>query len=247
MDYRTAIVFTPFVLFTLACFSEVPGERAQSGCPIDEVCSPETPSGLIFSGEAFYDEVGVLRLGPVVVGGSMDVGYRPTDGWLSDANVLSSDSAVMTAEGYSDQTDVTTVGNAHIAGVSEGEATVRVVDAKGQLFDRLPMGIYTIDHVDVHNLLEPEVDVLITGCEAMLGIHLMVKDGALDIRAFDKGMWVTANGESVESEGGAWDCFGFVPGEDAVTLEVNAGGEVFSFDYTVRPLGEYEACPERTD
>lgn len=247
MNYRAAITLSPFILFTLACFSEVPGDRAQAGCPAEEVCSPETPSGLFFSGEAFYDEVGLIRLGPVLAGGSFDLGYRPMEGWMGDADVVSSDGAVMTAEGLRDRPDLLSVGGVRVRGVSEGEAMVRVVDAKGRLYDRLPMSIYAMDHVDVHNLLEPDVDVLITGCEAMMGIHLMVKDGALDIRAFDKGMWVTANGEAVASEGGTWDCFRFVPGEDAVELEVNAGGESFSFGYKVRPLGEYETCPERTD
>ena len=74
-------LFTPFVLFSVGCYEEVEGERAAdiaaggTGCPEGEVCSDDTPLGLTFVGQGFYDDGGTVRLGPVLVGGTFDVSF----------------------------------------------------------------------------------------------------------------------------------------------------------------------------
>ncbi len=245
MYKRIALAMSPFVVFTLACYAEVPGDRAVNGCPEGEVCSNATPGGLVFSGEAFYDEGGQLRLGPLLVGGTFDVGFRAPTATIDHFRVQTSDRDVLTASAYENPLEVDLAGSARVEGKGAGEASVRVTDAKGQLYDRLPMDVYAIDHVNVQNLVEPDVDILIQGCEAMLGVHLMVKDGDLALRAFDSSVAVTANGDALEAEGNTWDCFVFTPTTGMVDLDVYAGGEHFAFKYKVRPLGPDEACPER--
>src|SRR5690349_9941492 len=70
------------LLVVPACFG---GERASTGqCPAGEVCSPETPNGLHFIGQALIDDVLVSGPAATAIGGTQDVAlqYDRGDGIL---------------------------------------------------------------------------------------------------------------------------------------------------------------------
>jgi len=252
MRKLTPLAFAPFILFTLACYTEVDGERAADiaaggdGCPEGEVCTDDTPDGLRFFGQGFYDEGGIMRLGPVLKGGTFELGFNAVSGRLGPVDVASDDSSILRAE-VAPRTDGFAVdGNAIVHGMADGRATVRVIDDDGLLYDRMPIDVFEIDAVDVVNVGDPGRVELIAGCDEMLGIHLLANDGGTTLRAFDSSVRVTADGQSLSPETWAWDCFRTViaPDMSAVNIRVFAGGETFVTELSVRPLDDDEICPE---
>ena len=241
-------MFIPFAVFSLGCLTEVNGERATSGCPEGEVCNPQTPNGLSFTGQMFYDEGGVERLGPLLVGGTFDVSFRSLDGELGVYEVDSDDPSVMTVrKGEGAQVlELDVYEGAEVRGVSEGIANLRVVDGRNRLYDRLAMQVYEIDDVELHNVSEPTRPELIAGCDEMLGVHLLVEDSGTPLRAFDSSVTVRVNDEALVAENGAWDCFVYRPPEEEreVTVVVKAGNRSFEIVYDVRERYPDEACPE---
>ncbi|MCZ7687367.1 MAG: hypothetical protein M5U28_54965 [Sandaracinaceae bacterium] len=161
------VVATSFLsIFSLACLAEVDGERAATGeCPAGETCSSATPEGLEFVGRALFDEP-TLRLGPVLVGGSFELGLRTQDGAPLPAFAASSSTngvRVTVGDGVFGPT--TEDGEPYylvdsylvLRATSAGVAQIRVTDpATGELYDRLSIEAVELDSVNVVVAQDPD-------------------------------------------------------------------------------------------
>ncbi len=255
---RFSAAVTVLAGLSLACMSEVDGERATTGeCPAGEVCSDATPGGLTFVGNAFYDDA-VLRLGPVLVGGTFDVGLRTADGQplppfdyrVEDGSVLS----VELGEGVFGPTNdegapfYPVESHVTLTGTGSGETYLRIVDAAtGELYDRLLIEAYRVEDVRVVNVGEPERDHLLAGCSQMVGVRLLANDGTDELRAFDQSVRIRVDDGTVSDEPRFWDCFMYdVPeGRAEITFYVDAVGQTFERTMAVHTLEDegLAACP----
>lgn len=145
---RFVLSVSVLAALSLACMQEVDGERATTGeCPPGEVCSDATPAGLTFVGHAFYDET-ALRLGPVLVNGTFEVGLRGRDGEplppiafeIEDGAVLSAERGTGVFGPTNEAGDPFYVVDSHLTltGTGSGASYLRVTDpSTGELFDRI--------------------------------------------------------------------------------------------------------------
>lgn len=258
---RATLVASTLLLagLCLACLSEVDGERAETGeCPDGEECSDATPDGLVFVGTPLFDDSDQLRLGPVLVGGTFQLGLRTRDGQplppfehaVGDASVL----GAALGEGVfgpvrDDGTPLYPV-DAHLTltGRAEGTSLVRVVEpGSGALYDRLELEVFELDDVAIRLARDPGREALAAGCEEMLAARLVVRDGATELRAFDQGLVMRADGQPMGDEPLFWDCFTHeVPADDdEVVIEADVAGRTFSHTFPVRSLEELglSECP----
>jgi hypothetical protein len=223
---------------TIACVGEVSGERAASGrCPDGEVCSELTPNGLIFVGQAFYDEASALRLGPVVADGVFDLGFRLPEGGLPGRYAIEIEGDSLDVDRRAGELVPDLEDRVRLRGVRPGEAKVRIVDPEtGELYDRLTFETYEVVDVWIGPAHDPDREVLAPG-EEMMGVHLIASDGTNEVRGFDQEMTLLANGSDAPPEdGGTWDCFSYqVPeGATEVEFELSAAGRTFHHVMPVR-------------
>jgi len=230
----------------LACTVE--GERAATGeCTEGEVCSKVTPDGLNFLGTSFYDESG-LRLGPLLVEGSLDVGLQNPGGALPDFEIQAESGGAFSADlgqGVFGPTDsegrplLAVDAFVTLQGLREGETYLRITDpATGELMDRLNIQTYEITDVAVTNAGDPDRDHLLAGCDQMIGVHLLANDGEVEVRAFDQDVEIrTADGMTFD-EPQFWDCVNYEVPEDAeeVLFYVDAVGKTYERTLPVRTL-----------
>lgn len=234
----TAALATLGLAFGLACTGYAEGERASFGeCPRGEVCNDDTPGGLIFWGMNFWDEPG-NRLGPVIVGGRFELAFTTADADLDAWHVETT--------GVLEATPIE--GRPHavlVHGRQSGDGMVRVVDDRGQLYDRLPLEAVEVDDVEIGNVTDPDRDVLYGGCEEMIGVRLVASAGGQRLRAFDALVRVEAEG-GVRPDVGIWDCFRYdVPiAGGSVTFEITSGGRTFQRTVDVVPIDDPANCPE---
>jgi hypothetical protein len=245
------------LVVVLACVASVDGERSSSGtCPEGEVCSAATPMGLTFVGTAFYDDQErAIRLGPILAGGRFSLGMRTADGApLPNFEALASDPEVLVSElaegAFLDGEATYQPVQAHVTlhGLTAGHTRLRVVDpVTGELYDRLTLDVYELDRIDLVNLSDPNREHLLAGCEEMIGVRLVAKDGPTRFRAIDQDLTLHVDGEPMERERGLWDCFLHTPKEDQeeTTVEIRTAGRTFHHTLAVRPLEDegLETCP----
>lgn len=251
-------VAASLTLGLIACLAEVDGERAETGsCPEGEVCSAATPEGLRFIGHAFWDDE-TIRLGPVLVGGTFDLGIRTVDGSpLPEFDVEVEDPGVFAAEpggafaldGFDWDPDRRPHAALTLYGRGEGSTRVRIVDREtGELLDRLRVEAYEIGDVSVTNMNDPGRDYLIAGCEELLAVRLLVKGTDQQVRGFDQSVKLRADGV-VRQEPDIWDCFAYTAPNDRteITVEVETAGKTFTRILEVRTMLELglRTCPER--
>jgi hypothetical protein len=97
---------------------------------------------------------------------------------------------------------------------------------------------------------DPRREHLLAGCEEMIGVRLVAKEGRTRFRAIDQELSLVVDGEPMERERGMWDCFLYTPDEDQgeAVIEVGAVKKTFVHVLPVRTLEEValEACPART-
>jgi hypothetical protein len=242
-----------------ACMSRLQGERAKSGeCPVGETCSEATLSGLHFVGNAFWDETQLLRLGPVLVGGTFDIGIQTVDGEpLPDFALQAEDPSVFQVERgqgvfgptFEGEALYPVDGHLRLTGKGAGTTMIRVVDrTTGELFDRIAIEAYEIEDIAITNMDDPDRQYVLAGCEELLAVRLLAKGGGDELRAFDQSVQLRAEG-TVRAETNFWDCFAYRAPEGRVEVEVEvvAGGKTFTKALEVRTLAEVElkTCPER--
>jgi len=239
------------VLFALglsACLlAEVDGDVAATGeGPAGERCSPDAPDGLTFVGAYLFDSQSTLRLGPVIVGGRFDLGFRVPDGPpASDAVARVSDPWLVRAApgtgtfGPVDEDTAQPIyvvdGHATLHGLAPGRVHVRMVDPDtGELYDRLELEVLAIDGIRLLNVGDPEREVLHAGESELLGIRLIARNGTEELRAIDQSLEFHAEG-NVQPELMYWDCFRYeVPTDrDSITFEIVAGGQRFERTMTI--------------
>lgn len=224
--------------FTLACVGSVEGERASLGaCPRGEVCSAETPEGLVFRGQMLWDE-GADRLGPILVGGDFTLSFWSPSGGLGDYDVSTDSDAIVVGPHENNE--------AQLKGAEEGTATVRVTDARtGELYDRVAIDAVRVADISLSNMSDESRYELYAGCEEMLGVRLLGTDGASEFRAFDDGITITASTGDVTPDVWVWDCFRYQVPEGATSIEfhIDAGEESFSKRVEVVAV-DPSACPE---
>jgi hypothetical protein len=242
----------------VACMARVDGERASTGeCPAGEVCSQATEQGLHFIGHAFFDDSDTLLLGPVMVGGTFELGIKTADGGpLPEFAFEAEDGTVFDVELGNGQFGPTVANkplyrvDSHLAltGLSEGRTNIRITDADtGELFDRIAIDAYEISDIELSNMNDPGREYVIGGCDELLAVRLVATNGTREIRGFDQSLSLRAEG-SVSAEPQFWDCFRYaVPeGKAEVEIEVEAASRVFTKTVEVRTLADVElsACPE---
>lgn len=257
---RLAGAISILAFFSLACLGEVEGERASTGeCPAGETCSDATPEGLDFVGRAFFDEP-ILRLGPVIVGGTFELGLRTRDGAPLPDFAATGDGIFRIASGDEVFGPTTEDGAAYyvvdahleLRAVRAGVAQVRITDpSTGALLDRLEIEAVNLEEVDVVVAREPERPHLYAGCDEMIGVHLTADNGTTSVRGFDEGMRVRADGVELEEEPFFWDCVVYSVPADAseVAIDVEVAGRSFRHTMQVASLADdgLTECPAAAD
>ncbi len=250
---RVALFIAPLASLCLACFASVDGDRAATGaCPEGETCSDAAPEGLRFVGRALFDEE-VVRLGPILVGGTFELGLATPDGSPLPAFELELDEprALEGSRGtgtFAGDDWMPVDAYVRLVGRAPGTPTVRLVDpSTGALLDRMPIDVVAFDRVELVNVTAPDRDHLLAGCEQMIGVRLYGDDQGTPVRGFDEDMSVRAGTQSLAPEVRLWDCFTYTPGADAgeATFTVHAGGRDHVRAMPVRTLREegLTSCP----
>ena len=218
------------VLFAIcaACtYSE--GERAETGaCPEGETCSDATPSGLAFYGARPGEDDGAADwIRAVAMGGTQRLSIAAADGAaLGVVDVQSSAPWFLTIAPDAEPA-VGEVG-VELSGLAEGDAYVRVLDANGDLYDRVSMRVARVATVDA--TVNGAGDAVV-GARNSAVFRLVSAQGD---RLVDEGM--TIESEDVDVERISWDCIDFTapsePGE--VTFRLAAGHRNWAITVPVR-------------
>jgi hypothetical protein len=221
------------LLLCLASNSTEGGDRANGGCPEDEVCSPDTPNGLYFASPAVGDsDLGQLdEPGVIATGGTRTVKVFRDD----DADDAFSGFAV-TVPSADYHAEV--AGAGFVArGDAAGDALYRLVDpANDELYDRItlrfadvddalvvPVGIDVVGDRELHEATPP-IAVAFHTARARNRFAVALVDAA-DNRLADEGMTLGLP-EGFQVDGDQWDrveVVGDVPAGQYV-LSVTAGG-----------------------
>ena len=248
------VLYACAILTVLACgggMVEVEGERSMnsdpdganpfgsaSGCP-EASCSDTTPQGLTFVGAGFWDDTSP-HLGPIIAGGTFDLGLRRTEGGALPAfTVETSDPSVLTAAvgvgAYQQSGGLSTPVTDHVVLTAHqpGRSHVRVLDSQGALMDRILLNVETIERVEVLNVNDPGRDHLEAGTEELIGVRLIV--GGAQRRAIDQEVSLSVEGV-VQPENMYWDCFTYqVPlDRDEVTFTARSGDVVEHVTFPIR-------------
>lgn len=224
----------------IACAGESPGERQASGqCPQGEICSAATPDGLVFVGEALFDDAG-SHLGPIAKGGRFDLGVHSADGTPLPAMEfrIENPGVVTSTDGTGEFND----GNSTIEvddylslrGLAPGTTYVRVVDpTNGELYDRLAITVTEIGEIRLTNAHDPG-QPFHPGQENAVGVEIVGADGTEE-RAFDLDMKVVSTQADLGVDPGMWDCFLFTPPADVP--------DTMGFDVTVGDFEHHGTMP----
>lgn len=260
------LAVTPVAALSLACLVPVDGDRATTGdCPMGETCSQATPSGLTFVGRALFDQGETPRLGPIVEGGTLEVGLLgliPIDREVPIAHEARVDEpgvlSVVAGTGEFGPLDeegrslYPVESHVVVTGLAVGGGHLRMVDpATGELYDRTPVDVVGIDDVTVVSATDLDRSHLYAGCDEMVGVRLLSGQDAIEVRAIDDSMTVRVAGVLVEPEPAFWDCVVVTvpetPGD--LAFEIHAGGRDFVRTMEVRSLDDdgLSACPARAD
>lgn len=262
---RRVLSYLPVLALSLACLAPVDGERAATGdCPAGERCSAATPEGLVFVGQTLFDGAGLPRLGPIVAGGSLEVGLeRPGDAALPAFAAETTNAAVILPLRGDDffgpptesgEPSFAVEAHLNLVAATPGEAFLRIVDpTTGELFDRTSFVVVDVDDVRLRNVSEPERDHLLAGCTQMVGVELLGNQDGIEVRAIDDGMRVWADGVELEREPSLWDCVAVTPAEVSppapMRFVVDVGPRRYERTLAVRTLASegLTACPARAD
>ncbi|MBX2800626.1 MAG: hypothetical protein KTR31_23300 [Myxococcales bacterium] len=248
-------VFTTVVLLSLACVGQVAGDRAASGdCPEGEVCSEEAVQGLIFVGQAFFEDQEALALGPIALGSQFNLGFYDIGGGQLPEFAVDGGTNLHAEVEEGPMPDTHgSIGKsvdtwATLSGLQSGTSTVRVVDAGGLLLDRLDIEVVEIERVEMEIIARTPRDVLISDCDELIAVRIYGTDeSGSEVRLFGQDLGLKADGRSLDREVGMWDCFEWAadaPSEQ-VEVEFNVGRITRSRSFDVVTLEDLDLddCP----
>jgi hypothetical protein len=202
------------LLLCLASNSTEGGDRANGGCPEDEVCSPDTPDGLYFASPAVGDsDLGQLdEPGAIAASGTRTIeAFRDDDATqpFSGFQAVVSNDAVLAVEGTDGSQTV-------VRGVAAGDAYLRLVDAaSGELYDRVslrvapvasvaivPLGLDVVGDKQLHEATSPPPVVFHTvRAHGRFAVALFAEDGE---RLVDESMTLDTPA-GFQRDGDQWD------------------------------------------
>jgi hypothetical protein len=224
--------FAPLLLaFAALAGCGIEGDRADGGCPDDEVCSDATPRGLRFFGTsvtgAFF---GAFGIAPVAVGGTQDVRADPEGGYSLPIFDAVSSTGAFTVENISGS--VVT-----IAGQTAGASYLRLLDETdgGTLLDRIELEsavvtravIAPVSAVALYSAPERRNAVFAPG-EHKIAIHLLDADDRIVV---DAGMDITVTEGAVDG----YDARTITLGAADVPVGVDAAGQHFDIAVELAP------------
>jgi hypothetical protein len=184
---------------TTGCeYGSAQGDRYMTGeCP-ERNCSDQASAGLIFYGQAFYDDAGDDRLGPVAQDGRFTLRFGSANGEeLTDWDVEITPAGAI-------ETEIVGYQTIRLTGRMAADATVRIVDSRnGFLIDQIPFRVAAIDEVVVGDAKSDD-DFLVAGCTQMVGIDLWSDGIAGSSKVFDMQVGLEVDGEATWE---AWDCY----------------------------------------
>jgi hypothetical protein len=136
------------VLFAAASNSPAGGDRQNGGCPPEEECSPDTPSGLFF---------GAHPLGDGVLLGEFTAPHRTAVGGRQSVFAFLDDDAQQEftgfdakAAGASFRTDAPVANGVGVVGLAEGTDYLRLVEpGTDLLYDRISLQTATVTQVNI--------------------------------------------------------------------------------------------------
>ncbi len=218
---------TLFAICAACTYSE--GERAETGaCPEGETCSDATPAGLQFYGALPGDDDGGLDwIRAVAMGGTQRLAIVAPEGVALDvADVRSSAPWFLTIAPDAEPA-VGEVG-VELSGLAEGDAYVRVLDANGDLHDRVLMRVARVATVDA---TANGAGDAIAGARNSVVFRLVSAQGD---RLVDEGM--TIESDDVDVERISWDCIDFTApsAQGEVTFRLEAGHRRWAITVPVR-------------
>ncbi|MFN7697774.1 MAG: hypothetical protein ACK6CU_13850 [Deltaproteobacteria bacterium] len=253
------LAVAPLAAMSLACLTQVDGDRARTHeCPDGETCSAMTPAGLTFLGRALFDLGETPRLGPIVEGGTLEVGLIglvPADRGTPVPHEARVDgSGVLAVQARVGDFEPLFSVDSHVLvrGRAVGEGSLRIVDpSTGALHDRTPLRVVGVDDVRVVSATDPDRGYLYAGCNERIGVRLLSGQNGIEVRAIDDSMTVRIAGVSVEPEPTLWDCVLVAVPEapEELSLEIHAGGRDFVRTIPVRTLEDdgLRECPASVD
>ena len=215
------------------------------------MCSEATTQGLRFVGNAFWDDDEELLLGPVLVGGTFEIGLKTVDGEpLPDFDIEVDDGRIFSVEHGAGVFGPTTQsgralhpvdGHMVLSGdrstAPPSSASSTPTPASSSIVCEVEA--YEIEDISITNMNDPQRSYVVAGCDEMLAVRLLAKDGDVELRAFDQSVQLRAEGQ-VRAEPEFWDCFNYraPEGRAEVSVEVEAAGKTFARALEVRTLAE---------
>jgi hypothetical protein len=213
------------LLVVPACFG---GERASTGqCPAGEVCSPATPNGLHFIGQALIDDVLVSGPAATAIGGTQDVAlqYDRGDGILIALDLpytADDDGGIGVKVDHSSGSVVT------VRGMKSRTNYLRILDpATDELYDRKELTAAALDTIQLvptdFETVPAGTDLAWNAGAVKLGVALFgavqESTGPEEERLVDTSMTLSLGGASRK----AWDEIELAATPGTYPLTVTAG------------------------
>lgn len=200
----------------------VQGERADTGgCPVGEVCSPQTPTGLTFQGLSLGDAWFDGGLHPTAAGGSQPILVRqaPRNG-VGNGTPLTQPFTPLTTD---DAFTATASGSiVSLAAAAPASGWLRIVDADGDLMDRIVIDAANPARLELRSptteLAPGRSLAMVPGTTRTLVTAIVASNGT---RLVDEGLQVAIAGVDAERLG--WDTHAFTLATEPATLTITTG------------------------
>ncbi|MDC0741312.1 hypothetical protein [Polyangium mundeleinium] len=219
-----------FVGLSFVACDESLGQRARMGgaCPPGEICSEQTPRGLVFFGARTFNDAEANERLATALGGTQTMFLRypepPYDPFVAGFKAMLVDSRAAAIESSGAASVV-------LRGVSEGQSLLRLLEpGTNKLLDRYAIKVAPVARVALlpRELREEDADVVrwkvLAGNPALLGVLLFDPN---DHQLVDEGLEVRAHAAEVSRH--AWDLFQVtvVISGERVLLTMRAGDRSF--------------------
>lgn len=200
-----------------ACYG---GERANNGgeCPAGETCSPATPNGLDFVGNALANEVLLSGPRPTAIGGTQVIALQYNRG---DGVYIALDLPYTADDdgGAAVKVDSTSGSQVTVRGVGSGKNYLRILDEDGLLMDRKELEARELTSIEIvptdYESIPAGTPIAFAPGPRKLGIALYTSSG---MRLIDTSMQVQIDGVRA-----SWDTFNTNTQLGTRTVTVTAG------------------------